>query len=160
MAQKHTVAFGVDLECDSSSLRAPITVKTSSAQIRGSGASDYGYASPADRMPAHGSAPAAQTLALVRGAIDSGLWPLFDTAGTKTTSIGSPDLSFYGNAKSSSGLRAGAPVPLFLQVLTASDDEALTVTLQAVGHAPIGYIKRQPRIFNIQSGSGSRRWLD
>ncbi|KAL3209913.1 hypothetical protein MRX96_037555 [Rhipicephalus microplus] len=56
--------------------------------------------------------------------------------GNKTTSIGLPGSSFFGNAESSSGLRAGAPVPLFLQVPTASDHEASTVTLQAVGHAP------------------------
>ncbi|KAL3225662.1 hypothetical protein MRX96_025697 [Rhipicephalus microplus] len=41
---------------------------TPSAQIRRSGASDGGYVSPADRMPAHGSAPAAQTYALGQGA--------------------------------------------------------------------------------------------
>ncbi|KAL3211601.1 hypothetical protein MRX96_052001 [Rhipicephalus microplus] len=78
----------------------------------------------------------------------------------KTTSIGLPGSSFCGNTESSSGLRAGAPVPLFLQVPNASDHEASTVTLQAVGHAPIDYIKRQPRIDIIQSGSGSQRWLD
>ncbi|KAL3254608.1 hypothetical protein MRX96_054139 [Rhipicephalus microplus] len=70
-----------------------------------------------------------------------------------------PGSSICSNVESS-GLRAGAPVPLFLQVPAASDHEASTVTLQTVGHAPIGYIKRRPRIDIIQSGSGSRRWLD